>query len=55
MELYVCAFVKDRLPSWRIAQILGIDPGTVDNHRSNARAKMKIRGGKPLNHYLTMI
>jgi DNA-binding CsgD family transcriptional regulator len=54
MELRVCALVKDRLPSWRIAEILGISEKTVENHRVSARRKMKIRLRKPITPYLAM-
>jgi DNA-binding CsgD family transcriptional regulator len=55
MELRVCALVKAMLSSREIASILSIDERTVENHRTNARRKMKIRSRKPLIHYLTML
>ena len=54
MELRVCALARDLLPSWRIAQILGICEKTVENHRTSARRKMKIRLRKPITPYLAM-
>jgi AraC family chitin signaling transcriptional activator len=55
MELRVCALVKAMLPSWRIAQMLGVCEKAVENYRVRARRKMKIRTRKPLTHYLTKV
>ena len=55
MELRVCALVKAMLSSAEIAELLCIDERTVENHRTHARRKMKIRHGKPLTHYLAML
>ena len=36
MQCRVCALVKAMLPSWKIAEILGITEKTVENHRYKA-------------------
>jgi DNA-binding CsgD family transcriptional regulator len=55
MELRVCALVKAMLPSWKIAELLGVCEETVENHRVNARRKMKLRNGKRLRDALAKI
>ncbi len=50
MELRVCALVKSMLPSWKIAELLGICEDTVENHRENARRKMCVHGETLLHH-----
>ncbi len=55
MELRVCAIVKEMLPSWKIAEMLGICEKAVENYRVRARKKMKIHSKKPLIYYLTMV
>lgn len=55
MELRVCAMVKVLLPSWKIAELLGIDERTVESHRLHARRKMKIRLRNPLTSRLLRI
>ncbi len=55
MELRVCAMVKAYVPSWKIAEMLGITERTVEGHRKNAHKKMKIPYGKQLNHYLARL
>jgi FixJ family two-component response regulator len=52
MECRVCALVKAMLPSWKIAEILGICEDTVENHRVNARRKMCLHG-ETLAHHLS--
>jgi DNA-binding CsgD family transcriptional regulator len=39
MEARVAALVKSLLPSWRIAELLGISERTVENHRTSIRRK----------------
>jgi DNA-binding NarL/FixJ family response regulator len=36
MQCRVCALVKAGLPSWRIAEMLGLSERTIENHRHNA-------------------
>ena len=36
MQCRVCALVMAMLPSWKIAEILGISERTVENHRYKA-------------------
>jgi DNA-binding CsgD family transcriptional regulator len=55
MELRVCAMAKEMLPSWLIAQKLGISERTVESHRLRIRHKMKIRLRKPLTSRLLRI
>lgn len=50
MEMRVCALVKAMLPSWRIAEILGVSEHTIENHRSNARRKMCLNGVSLARH-----
>jgi DNA-binding CsgD family transcriptional regulator len=50
MECRVCALVKAMLPSWKIAEILGICEDTVENHRVNARRKMCLHGETLVHH-----
>jgi FixJ family two-component response regulator len=40
MQLRVCVLVKEMVPSWRIAEMLGISEKTVENHRYKAHARM---------------
>ncbi len=54
MELRICALVKAMLPSWRIAEILGVCEDTVENHRSNARRKMCLNGVSLARHLSTL-
>ena len=55
MELHVCVLVKERVPSWRIAEILGIGLRTVEGHRMIARKIMKIPHGKQLTTFLAKL
>ncbi len=50
MECRVCALVKAMLPSWKIAEILGICEDTVENHRVNARRKMCLHSETLVHH-----
>ncbi|MFI5202634.1 MAG: LuxR C-terminal-related transcriptional regulator [Candidatus Kapaibacterium sp.] len=50
MELRVCALVKAMLPSWKIAELLGVCEETVENHRVNARRKMRLSGESLAKH-----
>jgi hypothetical protein len=43
MQCRVCALVKAMLPSWRIAEILGITEKTVENHRHNAHPALGLQ------------
>lgn len=43
-QLEICNMVKNGLTSKEIAEILGITPKCVDNHRNNIRKKLKING-----------
>jgi DNA-binding CsgD family transcriptional regulator len=51
MELRVAALVKGMLPSWKIAEMLGICEETVENHRVNIRHKLGLKQ-ETLFHYL---
>jgi DNA-binding CsgD family transcriptional regulator len=55
MELCVCALAKEMMPSWKIAEMLGVTEKTVENYRVRARKKMNIRTKKPLTHYLSKV
>jgi DNA-binding CsgD family transcriptional regulator len=44
IELHVAALVKAMLPSWQIAQLLGITEKTVENHRIDIRRKIGCDG-----------
>ena len=54
MELRVAALVKAMLPSWKIAEMLGICEETVENHRVNIRHKLGVKGGS-LTEYLAQL
>ncbi|MDP4200159.1 MAG: helix-turn-helix transcriptional regulator [Bacteroidota bacterium] len=53
-ELRVCTLVKASLPSWKIAEILGVCEETVENHRSHARRKMCLNGESLASHLATL-
>jgi DNA-binding CsgD family transcriptional regulator len=52
MELRVAAMVRALLPSWRIAELLGISEDTVENHRVKIRRKLGVSGSS-LSDFLT--
>jgi hypothetical protein len=54
MEARVCALVKAMLPSWRIAELLGIQEESVERCRCRARRKLGLTDER-LQAFLTAI
>jgi DNA-binding CsgD family transcriptional regulator len=51
-ELEICAMLLEALPSWQIADVLGIAERSVENHRSNIRKKFNLHSHQTLHTFL---
>jgi DNA-binding CsgD family transcriptional regulator len=51
-ELEICAMLLEALPSWQIADVLGIAERSVENHRSNIRRKFSLSSHQTLHTFL---
>lgn len=51
-EVHVCAMLRESMRSWEIAERLTIAEHTVENHRSNIRAKLGLSLNQNLQLFL---
>jgi DNA-binding CsgD family transcriptional regulator len=51
-EIEICAMLLEAMPSWQIADVLGIAERSVENHRSNIRHKFGLSSHQSLHTFL---
>ena len=52
IELQLCLMIRERMPSWQIAEKLSVKEHTIENHRSDIRRKLKLKFGRSLENFL---